>query len=226
MSIQASGSKSGCLGYFFVCMIIKEVFMSYKVITIGHQYGSGARDIAKELAKRLNYSYYDSEITTKMAEQSGFTTEFANAHSEKGSHTNIVMFTLNNWAGGSMSASDQLFIKQKEIISDLVKKENCVIVGHCGDYVLKDNDDTFHISINSDREERIDRIQNVYKENISMDDLVDIDKRRMTYYRFYTNRKINDILNYDLVINRAHYTNDECVELLLTFINQWSKEEK
>ncbi|MCD7951214.1 MAG: cytidylate kinase-like family protein [Erysipelotrichaceae bacterium] len=201
--------------------------MSYKVITIGHQYGSGARDIAKELAKRLNYSYYDSAITAKMAEKSGFTAEFANAHSEKGSsHTNIVMFTLNNWAGGSMSASDQLFIKQKEIISDLVQKENCVIVGHCGDYLLKDNDDAFHISINSDRDERIERIQNVYQENISMDDLVDIDKRRMTYYRFYTNRKINDILNYDLVINRAHYTNEECVELLLTFINQWLKEEK
>ncbi|MCD7839990.1 MAG: cytidylate kinase-like family protein [Erysipelotrichaceae bacterium] len=199
--------------------------MSYKVITIGHQYGSGARDIAKELAKRLNYSYYDSEITTKMAEKSGFTAEFANAHSEKGSHTNIVMFTLNNWAGGSMSASDQLFIKQKEIISELVKKENCVIVGHCSDYVLKDHDGAFHISINSSLEDRDNRIKHVYKENVSLDDLKNIDKRRMTYYRYYTNRKVNDVLNYDLVINRVHYSNEECVEILLSVIDQWLKEE-
>ncbi len=200
--------------------------MSYKVITIGHQYGSGARDIAKELAKRLNYSYYDSEITTKMASESGFSAEYASEHSEKASHTNIVMFTLNNWAGGTPTPSDQLFFKQREIITDLVKKENCVIVGHCSDYVLKDHDEAFHISINSSLEDRDNRIKHIYKENVSLDDLKNIDKRRMTYYRYYTNRKINDVLNYDLVINRVHYTNEECVEILLSVIDQWLKEEE
>ena len=50
--------------------------MEYTTITIGRQFGSRGREIAKRLAKTLNYQYYDKELLVKVAQKSGLTTEF------------------------------------------------------------------------------------------------------------------------------------------------------
>ena len=42
------------------------------IITIGRQFGSGGREIGEKVAKRLGYAFYDKEILTMAAEESGF----------------------------------------------------------------------------------------------------------------------------------------------------------
>ena len=49
--------------------------MSYKIITISRQFGSGGRTVGKELADQLGLPCYDQELISMMAEESGFSEE-------------------------------------------------------------------------------------------------------------------------------------------------------
>ena len=49
--------------------------MSYTIITISRQFGSGGRTIGKELAETLGIPCYDQELISMMAEKSGFSEE-------------------------------------------------------------------------------------------------------------------------------------------------------
>lgn len=196
--------------------------MECKVITIGHDYGSGGRDIGKLLAEMLNYKYYDSEITAQMAKESGLAESFVKNNSEYASHSNYFLFTLNNWTSGGPSLVDQLYFLQRQIIIDLAQKENCVIVGHCSDYALKNISNCFHIYIQSNINARVDRVINQYHEELDdpVKELKERDNRRKTYYRYYTDRKLNDLGNYDLVIDRTHLSDEDCVEIIYQVLSK------
>ena len=45
------------------------------IITIGREHGSNGHDIARELARQLDYQCYDKEIVDQPAEQSGYSKE-------------------------------------------------------------------------------------------------------------------------------------------------------
>ena len=46
--------------------------MSYKIITISRQFGSGGRTIGRRLADELGIKCYDRQIIDQVAEESGF----------------------------------------------------------------------------------------------------------------------------------------------------------
>ena len=46
------------------------------IITITREFGSGGRTIAKKLAEKLGYAYYDYEIVQQIAQESGFAKEY------------------------------------------------------------------------------------------------------------------------------------------------------
>lgn len=196
--------------------------MKYKVITIGHDYGSGGRDIGRKLAEKLNYKYYDTEITAKIAKESGLAESYIKNNSEYATHRNYFLFTLNNWTAGGPSLIDQLYFMQRKIILDLASKENCVIVGHCSDYALRDLSDCFHVYIQSDIETRVKRVVEKYQEELEdpTKELEERDSRRKTYYRYYTDRKLNDITNYNLILDRTNLTDEDCVDIIYDTIKR------
>ena len=49
--------------------------MENTIITISREYGSGGREIGEKLAKRLGIEFYDSEIITLLAKESGLSEE-------------------------------------------------------------------------------------------------------------------------------------------------------
>ena len=115
------------------------------VITIGRQYGSGGREIGKKVSEILGISYYDDELISLAAKSSGINSETLSDVDEKA--TNSLLYTLA--MGGSlfggyaalayeMPINDKLYIAQSDVIKDLAKREACVIIGRCADYVLKD----------------------------------------------------------------------------------------
>ncbi|MFQ6793580.1 AAA family ATPase [Thomasclavelia sp.] len=190
--------------------------MKCNVITIGHDYGSGGRDIGAKLAEKLGYKYYDTQITAKMAKESGLAESYIKENSEYATHSNYFLFTLNNWNSTGPSLMDQLYFLQREIILDLATKEKCVIVGHCSDYALRNVANCFHVYLQSNIETRAKRVVEKYHEEIEdpVKELKNRDSKRKTYYRYYTDRKLNDLANYDLVIDRTHLSDDDCVEII------------
>lgn len=186
-----------------------------RVITISRQFGSGGRTIGKNLAERLGISCYDNELIEELAAKSGFAKNYV---AEKGEYIERNMF-FNAISYGRSSLptnQDYLWNIQSKIIMDIGKKENCVIVGRCADYLLRDTADCLKIFIHSDMEKRAERIVKIYGESSEAPEkrLKDKDKRRRTYYQFYTDMQWGDMKNYDIALNSGALGIDKCVDII------------
>lgn len=113
------------------------------VIVIGRQYGSGGHDIGKILADNLGFDFYDQEIIKMAAGTTGLTSEFIEKREE--TMTNSLLYDLVNQMyqyrdEKEEAPKDKIFDAESKVIRDLANKGNCVIIGRCSDYVLRDDD--------------------------------------------------------------------------------------
>ena len=186
-----------------------------RIITISRQFGSGGRTIGKETAKRLGIKCYDHELIEKLSEESGFTKEYiaeVSEYSERGS------WFRNAFAGryqNGYSNQDYLWIAQKKIITELAK-EPCVIVGRCADFILRDSADLLTVFIHASIEKRAERIVKVYGESDVTPEkrLRDKDKRRASYYQFYTDMEWGNADHYDIALDSGKLGIDKCVDII------------
>ncbi len=183
------------------------------VITIARQYGSGGREIGEKVAKELGIPLYDKQLITDAASKGNLNEDVLKKTDE--SAANSLLYTLamgSNIAGTTMHfgykmpINDKLFILQAEVIKEYAAKSNCVIIGRCSDYVLKDEKNVFRVFIYGDLEHRKERIHMRHPE-IKTSQIVDVinktDRRRASYYNFYTGNKWGKYDNYDIAINSS-----------------------
>ncbi len=201
--------------------------MSNKIITISRAFGSGGRTIGREVAKRLNIPFYDKELVEKVAEESGFHTDFVEEAGEYAPVTSSFLFNIavspNPMAMmNTMSMADQLFICQTNVIRRLADEGPCVIVGRCADYILRDREDCLHVFIHADMEHRAERIVRVYGETKQSPEkrLAEKDSKRRVYYKHYTNRNWGDAQNYHLSLNSGLIGVDNCVDIIVDVANK------
>lgn len=192
--------------------------MTNKIITISRQFGSGGRTIGKEVADKLGIKCYDSEIIAQIAEKSGFTEDYIK---ENGEYMDGGGFFSSLGAVDFYGQSNRLTIwtEQCKIIKKIALEGDCVIVGRCADYVLKDNTDVELLKtfIYADMDYRADRIVTQYGESDIKPKkrLRDKDKRRAAYYEIYTDQKFGDPLNYDMCLNSSALGIDRCVDIIV-----------
>lgn len=193
--------------------------MKRGIITISREFGSGGRTIGKVVARKLGIPCYDAELITEMAKQSGFAEDYVREAGEyaPGGLLNS-MFTSR--AGGPTN-EDILWQIQCNMVVQLAKKGPCVIVGRCGDYILRDRPDVLKVFVHADMAFRAKRIVEVYgqREESPEQRLKDKDKRRSTYYRFYTGRKWEQLDTYDLMLNSGVLGIEKCTELICTIFD-------
>ena len=193
--------------------------MKQGIITISREFGSGGRTIGKAVARKLSIPCYDAELITEMAKLSGFAEDYVREAGEyaPGGLLNS-MFTSR--AGGPTN-EDILWQIQCNIVAQLAKKGPCVIVGRCGDYILRDRPDVLKVFVHADMAFRAKRIVEVYgqREESPEQRLKDKDKRRSTYYRFYTGRKWGQLDTYDLMLNSGVLGIEKCTELICTIFD-------
>ena len=193
--------------------------MKQGIITISREFGSGGRTIGKAVARKLGIPCYDAELITEMAKQSGFAEDYVREAGEyaPGGLLNS-MFTSR--AGGPTN-EDILWQIQCNMVAQLAKKGPCVIIGRCGDYILRDRPDVLKVFVHADMAFRAKRIVEVYgqREESPEQRLKDKDKRRSTYYRFYTGRKWGQLDTYDLMLNSGVLGIEKCTELICTIFD-------
>lgn len=193
--------------------------MKQGIITISREFGSGGRTIGKAVARKLGIPCYDAELITEMAKQSGFAEDYVRETGEyaPGGLLNS-MFTSR--AGGPTN-EDILWQIQCNMVAQLAKKGPCVIVGRCGDYILRDRPDVLKVFVHADMAFRAKRIVEVYgqREESPEQRLKEKDKRRSTYYRFYTGRKWGQLDTYDLMLNSGILGIEKCTELICTIFD-------
>ena len=202
--------------------------MDKKIITIGRQFGSGGRAVGELLAQKLGVAFYDKELISLAAKESGVSPEVFDNVDEKAANSLLYSLSMGMYNFGSgfsvmgdLPVNDKLYLLQHQIIREIAEKESCVIVGRCADYILKDNPDCVNIFIYADIEFR--RQEAVKKHGIDPARAEHIinktDKSRANYYSFYSGQKWGMAENYDLCINSGKISEEKIVDLIIDYID-------
>ena len=192
-----------------------KVTMKNTIITISRQYGSAGRGIGHLVAEQLGLECYDSQIISKIAEESGFNADYVRQNSEMTAETGFFA-SLTGMDLYTYSNRDTIWILQSRIINELAEKGPCVIVGRCADYILRDKYDLLRVFIYADDEDRIRRITEEYHEADSYPEkhLTANDKRRAAYYDLYTDQKFGDYHYYDLCLSSSSLGIETCAHMI------------
>ncbi len=183
------------------------------IITIARQYGSGGREIGEHIAEKLGIPLYDKQIISDAAAKGNLNEEVLKQTDETA--TNSLLYTLamgSNIVGTTMHfgykmpLNDKLFILQSDVIKEYAEAGSCVVIGRCSDYVLRDESNILRIFIYGDLDHRKARVAERHPE-LKSSQIIDVinktDKRRSTYYNFYTGNKWGKYDNYDIAINSS-----------------------
>ncbi len=195
--------------------------MSAKIITITREFGSGGRTIGKKVAEALGYDFYDWNLVSKIAAESGFAPEFVEENCEDASSALPWLFRAQN-VGGDLS--DQLFAAQRNVIWQLAEKGSCVIVGRSADYLLRTRTDVLNCFIYAEGEAKKQRIIHEYGETeVSIDKrLKDKDRKRKAHYQYYTGRKWGRAFYYDVCLDSGRLGIDACIDTVVSLAKSFT----
>lgn len=190
--------------------------MSYKIITISREFGSGGRFIGEETAKKLGIAFYDREIITKVADDLGLSEKYVADRGEYAPSKNIFSYAFIGRDINGNSIADQIYSYQQKIIKELAAKEPCIIVGRSADYILSGRDDVLNVFIQGNKADKIVRIKEIYSKS---DDeaakmIKDTDKKRSVNYRYCTDQEWGSRKNYDIVLNSSTLGYDNCIDVI------------
>lgn len=199
----------------------------YPVITISRQYGSGGRDVGLALSKKLGIPYYDNELITMAAEESGFAPElFKNADQNASSS---LLFSLSMYGSTTgtfnMPLGDQVFLIQSNIIKKVANEGPCVIIGRCADYILRDFPNCLSVFLHAPLDQRLERAIDSYgADPLRAKDIVTkADKKRAVYYSHFTGEKWGAAENYHITVDTARMGISGTTETLALIAEHLSK---
>ena len=203
------------------------------IITIARQYGSGGREIGERIAKELGIPLYDKEIINDAAAKGELNTDIIKKADE--SAANSLLYTLAMGSnvigttmhfGYKMPINDRLFLLQSEVIKGYAAKGSCVVIGRCSDYVLREEKNILRLFIYGDIEHRQKRVAERHPELKSsqiIDTINKTDKRRSSYYNFYTGNKWGKYDNYDMAINSSTLGIEGTVQIIVAAVKDLMK---
>lgn len=198
------------------------------IITVGRQYGSGGHEIGEKIAKELGIKFVDEQIIDLAAEKSGVyiskimktdETRNGNIAETKGTGDYQVLKTSPMYR---RSESDNLFTLESQIICREAE-ESCVVVGHCGNYVLRDIPKALSVYVYAPKEFRINRVMEYYKvatREEAIKEIKRMDKIRRNYYEYYAEYKWGGKEGRDMLIDSSMFGIDATAHLLADIAKQ------
>lgn len=189
------------------------------IISIGRQHGSGGREIARLLARELGIKCYDKEIVDEAAKHSDFSRDLINAYDEK----RMSAFMLH--AGGyglneNFRLNMQVVSAQFDAIRKIASKGDCIFVGRCADYILRERSDLVSVFILGDMDERLKCLarRQGLDEAAARKKIKEVDKDRSSFYKYYSDQVWGDAQNYDLCINSSRLGVEGTVKVIMDYI--------
>ena len=206
------------------------------IITIARQYGSGGREIGEKVAELLGIPLFDKQLITDAASKGNLNEDVIRKTDETAANSllytlamgsNVVGTTMH--FGYKMPINDKLFILQAEVIKEYAERGSCVIIGRCSDYVLREEENVFRLFIYGDLDHRKARVAARHPE-IKSSQVVDVinktDRRRASYYNFYTGNKWGKYDNYDMAINSSTFGIEGRAQLIYASVLKLISEEE
>ena len=202
------------------------------IITIGRQAGSGGREIGEKIAAHFGIPFFDRELLSRAAKESGFCEEMIQMHDEKPTNSflyNLVMdtysFGYNTSTFVDMPISHKVFLAQFDTVKKIASEGPCVIVGRCADYALSDYDNVLKLFIYADVDDRRERLKKRFDlaDKEAEDLMYKTDKRRASYYNYYSSKKWGRAESYDLCINSSLLGIEGTVNLVIQAVEDFEK---
>lgn len=176
------------------------------IITISRQMGSGGIPIAHKVAETLGYTLVDGDAIMEVAETYGLSAEAVEEADEKPPHF-----------------VDKLDTKQmldlhliELIILEYALQGNVIIYGRGGQDLLNEIDSKLRVRIVAPFEDRVER----WAEREWLDPdrarflVRKSDQQRAGFIKYYFDRDWDNPLDYDLIINTGHLTEEMAVKLI------------
>lgn len=189
------------------------------IISIGREVGSGGHEIAEILAKHYNIPLLDKNILEDIAAKKN-----VDASDLKDVDKKFVFPLINRTVRGfSSSIQENVYLLQFEYLQEKAKAgDSFVIVGRCGEDVLKEYDELVSIFVLGDKEVKKARIMQKYDKNEFMAERMmrEKDTERKLYHNSFCEGKWGDSRNYDISINSSVLGIEKTAELLIDFIDK------
>jgi CMP/dCMP kinase len=184
----------------------------YPVITISREHGSLGSKIAKQLAKKLGFSFWDQNIVHIIAKNSGLNQTLTESLDEK---SNSMIDDLITGIMLGKEATERGYIEQLlKAIHTINKHKNAVIVGRGSQFILKDT--AFKIRIVSPEKTRVKTLQknNQQSEKQAKEELLTTDKERISFHQKHFQANITNPIHYNICLNSTGLEIDQAVEFL------------
>ena len=197
-----------------------------KIITIGREFGSGGRELARRLAELLGYEYYDKEIVEEISKRTELSEKFVHDVLEHDPHSLYPITVGHTFAylhHYGIERQQNVYREQTEVIKSMADKSDCIIVGRCADHILKEYN-PLKVFVYSALDNKVERCKSRSDVSEHFTDkqlkrhIKAVDKNRAKYYRFYTGKKWGDKLNYDICINTATMSIEDAAQMLVKII--------
>lgn len=203
-----------------------------KIITISREFGSGGKELGKRLADELGYSYYDSEIITLLAKETGMSEEYIKNISEKGIYPMAFQFGKTFASFGALQSNQtEILVKQQEVLKKIAKKGNAIIVGRGANFVLKDYN-PLNIFVYANMESKIRRCKEKGSEDENLSDkelekkINQIDKARKNFYGMISGREWGEKDNYHLMINTSDFEIKNIIPSITQYVETFFRRDK
>lgn len=198
--------------------------MKKKIITVSRQFGSGGRTIAKALAEKLGYAYYDSALVEEVAKETGFDPSYIEDAGEYAPGKSMLSYAFSSASphpSGKPGATDYLWAAQCKVILSLAEKGNCVIVGRCADYILRDREDCLNVFIHAPTGYKAERIVELYGVTDKSPEkrLEEKDTRRRVNYKYFTGREWGLTENYHISLDSGMLGEEKCVDIIADVVS-------
>lgn len=201
--------------------------MGYDIYTIGREFGSFGKQVGEALAQKLGIKLYDKELLQQAAKDSGFCEEIFENHDEKPTNSFLYSLVMDTYSLGyassgyaDMPLNHKVFLAQFDTIKNIAKEGPCVIVGRCADYALEDMDNVISIFIHADLDKRVKKIMKVGDLSAAKakDMIIKNDKKRASYYNYYTNKDWGAAKSYDLCLDSGKLGIEGTVKAILEYV--------
>ncbi|WP_125140359.1 AAA family ATPase [Clostridium transplantifaecale] len=200
--------------------------MGNLVITIGRECGSAGRLIGQKLAADLGVKCYDKELLTLAAKNSGLCEELFKTHDEKPTSSFLYSLVMDTYSLGyntsaymDMPINHKIFLAQFDTIKKLAEEESCVIVGRCADYALAEYPNMVSVFICGNEDDKIHHLMERHNvdEAKAKDIMIKTDKRRASYYNYYSSKRWGSCKSYDMCLNSSIVGYDGAVDIIKEF---------
>lgn len=192
-------------------------------ICIGRKFCSGGRNVAALVAERLSIKMYDKDLLKKASQNTGFSERFFDEADEEKTRTGLRALFFShlgsNGLSGNYLSNESIFKMQSEAIRHIHEYEDCVFIGRCSDYVLRESDRMLNVFIAATTDDRINRICRHADDSMTqakaLSLIEEIDRKRASYYNYFTGRTWGDPANYDICLNSTVLGYDKCADMIV-----------